>query len=80
MSERTIIVVGVGVIGISTVLAAKQRHPEYIIYLINVAPLSVKPASEDTGRIIHDVYNDKAYAALAAKAMELWQAELVYRE
>ncbi len=80
MSETVIIVVGAGVMGVSTALAAKRRHPEYTIYLINDALTSIKPASEDTGKIIRDAYNDKVYAELAAEAMAMWQAEPAYRD
>jgi hypothetical protein len=66
--------------GGSTALAIKRRHLEYKIYLINNPQPSVQPASEDTGKIIRNAYNDKAYAGLAAEAMALWQAEPVYRD
>jgi len=80
MSECNIIIVGAGVMGVSTALAAKRRHPDYKIYLINDALASIQPASEDTGKIIRDAYSDKAYAELAAESMRLWQAEPVYKD
>lgn len=80
MSESIIIIVGAGVMGVSTALAAKRHHPEYKIYLINDPLPSVQPASEDTGKIVRDAYKNKAYAGLAAEAMALWQADPVYRD
>jgi glycine/D-amino acid oxidase-like deaminating enzyme len=80
MSEKVTVIVGAGVMGISTALAARRKHPDHTIYLINDGQQSIKPASEDIGKIIRDAYNEEVYAKLAAEATKLFQSEPIYED
>lgn len=64
--------VGAGVFGVSSALAAKKRHAEKSVTLIQWKP-TLEPASYDTAKIVRRVYNVKAYEELASQAMTKWE-------
>ncbi len=76
-TPESIIIVGLGVFGLSTALAISQR-PQWSqtrITVIEASPTLPNPggASTDHSRIVRPDYGNLAYAELAVEAQKLWR-------
>ena len=74
MSANSLVVVGAGVFGLSTVRAWKQKYPTATIFLINRSS-SLDPASLDTAKIVRTAYAVPEYVDLASEARTIWQTD-----
>lgn len=70
--DKTVIIVGAGVFGLSTALALRDRGFEDILVLDRMAPPVADGSSNDISRIVRSDYSDPFYAALASEAQQLW--------
>lgn len=78
--HKSIIVVGGGVFGLSTVLWLLKSKPDCTIVLVDPTELSnPKAASHDISKILRDDYPNLLYAPLAIEAMNYWRTDALFK-
>ncbi|TQN63818.1 L-pipecolate oxidase, partial [Colletotrichum shisoi] len=78
--HRSIIVVGGGVFGLSTVLWLLKSKPDCTVVLVDPTELSnPKAASHDISKILRDDYPNLLYAPLAIEAMNYWRTDALFK-
>lgn len=69
MDQKTLIIVGAGVVGVSTALEAITKYDR--VFLIDDPQPFIKPASKGLGRIVRAEYGDnKEYSDLASSSLD----------
>ena len=71
------VIVGGGVMGVSSALALRKEFPNAEIIIFEGE--ETKTASKGICKIIRTPYIDREYVILAEKAKEMWETELPYR-
>ncbi|KAF6826305.1 sarcosine oxidase [Colletotrichum musicola] len=76
---KTLVVVGGGIFGASTVLALSSKYPDWDITLVDPTE-GPNPgcASHDKSKIVRDDYDEERYITLAMEAMRRWDAVPLY--
>jgi len=78
MGVSTLVIVGAGIMGLSTAVAAKKKYPASTIHLVDFKS-PIPPASRDSSRIVRAAYASEAYRALSQEALVMWETDPLYK-
>lgn len=78
MGISALVIVGAGIMGLSTAVAAKNKYPASVIHLVDFKS-PIPPASRDSSRIVRAAYASESYRALAQEALVMWEIDPLYK-